>query len=377
MNRYYVAEGVKIYSNETWKLIHGDQGKQILIKYVKEVCEYYILQSTADNHAVREAACHCISELCTKVAAEVDKEPFKPYITPMIAALLDCFKDASWPVRDCACLACGHFVATFPEEPKPVFEELCTLWVAHLSDNIQSVREHSAQSIVQVMKCAYKEELKAVVVKYIDANLMKAKEQGSSSSKFSGLQNETQFGVAKPHDHEQFAGDSEHLNGVMYSCGSLAPKLKRGGGCMDHGFTRPMEAWELSDGGIFVLREVSSIEDMHDYVASKLESLSNLGYIDHFKHSNTMKENLFKSMAVILRNIGKKKFRNQVEIFLDPAFRNAKNQEHQNMSYAAQDFILAMERTYGQGIFKAILEGHDDRFIQDLEGYKEVGQNMQ
>jgi len=27
MNRYYVAEGVKIYSNETWKLVHGDQGK--------------------------------------------------------------------------------------------------------------------------------------------------------------------------------------------------------------------------------------------------------------------------------------------------------------------------------------------------------------
>ena len=57
---------------------------------------------------------------------------------------------------------------------------------------------------------------------------------------------------------------------------------------MDHGFTRPMEAWELSDGGIFMLREVSSMEEMHDFVVSKLESLSNLGYIDHFKHAFTM-----------------------------------------------------------------------------------------
>ena len=369
MNRYYVAEGVKIYSIETWKLVHGEQGKQIIIKYVKEVCEYYIQQSTADNHAVREAACHCISELCTKVAAEVDKEPFKPFIAQMIGALLECFKDQSWPVRDCACLACGHFVATFPEESKPVFDELCTLWVAHLSDNIQSVREHSAQSIIQVMKCAYTEELKAVVVKFIDENIMKAKEQSPSSAKFSNLSNETQFGVAKPSDHE-------HDNGVMYSCGSLAPKLKKGGGCMDHGFTRPMEVWELSDGAIFLAREVSSMEDMHQYVVKKLESLSNLGYIDHFKHSNTMKENLFKSLVVILQNIGKKKFRGFVEIFLDPAFRNAKNQEHQNMSYAAQDFILAMEKTYGQGIFKAILEGHDERFVQDLQKYKEVGQDL-
>jgi len=32
--------------------------------------------------------------------------------------------------------------------------------------------------------------------------------------------------------------DLDHENKVLYSCGSLAPKLKRGGGCMDHGFHR-------------------------------------------------------------------------------------------------------------------------------------------
>ena len=157
MNRYYVAEGVKIYSNETWRLVHGEKGREIICKYAKEVCEFYISQSTADNHAVREAACHCISELCTKVAAEVDKEPFKPYIAAMLSTLLDCFKDASWPVRDCACIACGHFVATFPDESQTVFPELLHLWIEHLSDNIQSVRHHSAQSIATVMPTMYKE----------------------------------------------------------------------------------------------------------------------------------------------------------------------------------------------------------------------------
>jgi hypothetical protein len=96
----------------------------MICKYAPEVCKFYILASTADNHAVREAACHCISELCTKVAQEVDKEPFKPFIADMLCALLDCFKDASWPVRDCACIACGHFVSTFPQESKDVFAEL-------------------------------------------------------------------------------------------------------------------------------------------------------------------------------------------------------------------------------------------------------------
>ena len=30
LNRYYVAEGVRNYSNETWKLVFGDQGKAIV-----------------------------------------------------------------------------------------------------------------------------------------------------------------------------------------------------------------------------------------------------------------------------------------------------------------------------------------------------------
>jgi hypothetical protein len=76
MNRYYVAEGVKIYSNDTWKLVHGEKGKDVICKYAQQVCQFYIDQSTADNHAVREAACHCISELCSKVATTVSKEPF-------------------------------------------------------------------------------------------------------------------------------------------------------------------------------------------------------------------------------------------------------------------------------------------------------------
>ena len=42
LNRYYVAEGVKIYSNETWRMVHGTNGKKMVCKYVKEVCNFYI-----------------------------------------------------------------------------------------------------------------------------------------------------------------------------------------------------------------------------------------------------------------------------------------------------------------------------------------------
>lgn len=191
LNRYYVAEGVRIYSQETWKLVFGDAGRELVCKNAGPICKYYIAQSQADNHAVREAACHCIAELCTKVAQEVDKEPFKPHVGPMLAALVDCFKDASWPVRDCACLACGHFVSTFPEESKELYPELRKLWIDHLSDNIQSLRENTALSIAQVLKSEFSEDMKEAVYAFITENLMKAKEQKADSQKHSGLGNVT------------------------------------------------------------------------------------------------------------------------------------------------------------------------------------------
>ena len=226
-------------------------------------------------------------------------------------------------------------------------------------------------------------------MEFIEQNLMKAKEQTSDSQKNVGLQNVTQFGVAKAINTESMHegqigggrrvtgdGDQGHDNNTLFNCDSLAPKLKRGGGCMDHGFTRHKELWEMSDGAVFIIREVSKFEGMHDTVTKNLENLINLCYIDHFKQTHSLKENLFKSLTQILKALGKKKFRGYIELFLDPVFRNAKDQKDLNMATAAQDFILEIEKTYGPGIFKAILESNDERFIDDLERYREVSKRM-
>lgn len=77
-----------------------------------------------------------------------------------------------------------------------------------------------------------------------------------------------------------------------------------------------------------------------------------------------------------MQNLGKKKFRAFLELFLDPAFRTAKVLEHQGMALAAQDFILFLEKTYGSGIFKAVVEGHDERLVADLQKYKEAAARL-
>ena len=62
-----MAEGVRIYSQETWKQVTEDRGKQLVETYISNVVDYYIEATDADNHAVREAACACIAELGKKV----------------------------------------------------------------------------------------------------------------------------------------------------------------------------------------------------------------------------------------------------------------------------------------------------------------------
>ena len=57
---------------------------------------FYIQESGAANHAVREATCGCIAELGSKVSSEC----VRPHIPSLVNTLLDCFKDDSWPVRD-------------------------------------------------------------------------------------------------------------------------------------------------------------------------------------------------------------------------------------------------------------------------------------
>jgi hypothetical protein len=78
-------------------------------------------------------------------------------------------------------------------------------------------------------------------------------------------------------------------------------------------------------------------------IQKHLESLADLGYIDHFKHASQLKEHPFKGLSQIVSNdgIGKKNFRQFVEIFLDPTFRNTKD-SNQNCGFSAQDFLLNM-----------------------------------
>ena len=45
LNRYYVAEGVRVFSQETWQLLMGNEGRQRVAEHIDVVVPYYISQS--------------------------------------------------------------------------------------------------------------------------------------------------------------------------------------------------------------------------------------------------------------------------------------------------------------------------------------------
>jgi hypothetical protein len=342
LNRYYVAEGVRLYSQETWRLVVGEQGRAWVARCAPQVVAYYVEQSKANNHAVREAACACIAELMTKV----ERGAVAPHVPPLLRALLACFKDASWPVRDAACLACGGCVRAFPEESRAVLEELYALWFAHLWDNIYSVRQDSAAALADAAR-AYGGEAVARIVAQVSELLPLAKDQPADSRAAGGMENTTLFGVAARRSER--ANDAGlHTDQTMFSCGSLAPKLQRSDGCMDHGFARDKEPWEATDGAICMLRELAAVAPAA--LPPFLPALADAARLAHFAHCLTLHETLWRALPDIAEALGKKEFKPHLEPFLEPLFRGL-GCGHRLCEVAAGRCVGRLRDLVGPGVF--------------------------
>eukprot|EP00163_Fabomonas_tropica_P005317 TRINITY_DN14826_c0_g2_i1.p1 TRINITY_DN14826_c0_g2~~TRINITY_DN14826_c0_g2_i1.p1 ORF type:complete len:711 (-),score=131.78 TRINITY_DN14826_c0_g2_i1:100-2232(-) len=354
LNRYYVAEGVRLYAQKTWRDIVGMRGLELVASLINEIVEYYVVASEADNHAVREAACRCIAELATKV----DKKSVAPHVPVLLQTLINCFKDESWPVRDCACTATGSFVQSFPEESRTNLEELYELWIAHLSDNIWSVRENAAFALGQVM-VAYGDEASERVLAVLREQLPLALTQEDDSKLHNGLSNTTTFGVA-----EKKARDNDphlHTGQQTFSCGSLAPKLRRGGGCMDHGFVRPKQPWESTDGCVYLLRELAQYSPK--LAAEFLPTLAQVASIRSFAHYHLMLETIFKQLPTIAKRIGNELVAPHLPLFIEPLFGVLERNENRLAMSAAGYAIFELRAQFGEA-FTSLLSSEQTKIAE-------------
>ncbi len=127
--------------------------------------------------------------------------------------------------------------------------------IENLKDPIASVRQGAALSLASAAKTfpSHQDQM----ISLIKTGLSGIKDQPEESLRYGDLSTgPAEFGVAK----RARDNDAElHENKQMYSCGSLAPKMGRGGGgggCTDAKFRKPSEPWECADGCVHLLAEL-------------------------------------------------------------------------------------------------------------------------
>ena len=360
LNRYYLAEGVRLFNQETWKQVVGEKGKELVGKHLKEVVSFYISQTLSDNHAVREAACHCMAELASKV----NRDTVMPHVSELLNALIVCFKDDSWPVRDTACVACGSFIKSFPNESKDSMEELYSLFFTNLSDPIPSVRQGAAIALANIAD-AYGNEAIEKIFETVKKGLALVETQEDNADRFHSLEKgPTTYGVAKRIRAED---ERLHTNQQMYSCGSLAPKMGRGGGgCSNHSFKRDSQPWEMTDGCIYAVAELSAIKPALKPVTDCLPLLAKAAALRHYNQHFHLLETFCCQLPLIAERIGKRMFKMYLELFLDSIF-DALRSDSQLTSTAAHDCLIKFGNLFGNNILRGRVENYHSNYVQELD----------
>eukprot|EP00547_Thalassionema_nitzschioides_P008795 CAMPEP_0194227694 /NCGR_PEP_ID=MMETSP0156-20130528/42990_1 /TAXON_ID=33649 /ORGANISM="Thalassionema nitzschioides, Strain L26-B" /LENGTH=735 /DNA_ID=CAMNT_0038960187 /DNA_START=82 /DNA_END=2289 /DNA_ORIENTATION=- len=359
LNRFYLAQGVKLYSHETWMIIFGQGGGlEAVASNAGAVCRYYVKMCDADNHAVREAACQAVAELAQKLGSHPTfAENLQPYVATLLQALIMCFHDESWPVRDEACLACGRFCRAYPEECRSELPLLKERWLEQLTDQIWSVREDAAVALGDAM-LAYPRELEPVLLKFLKDKLPAARDQPAMTRE----------------EYIKHSNDIDaHTEQQLYSCGSLAPKLRKGGagriGCSSCGITRPKAAWEATDGCIYLMREIvqlcseeqsNRVELEDDTLLPLIEEMVDVCRMKHFPQSDDLRATLFRQLPVIARALGKQRFKRvYLQLFLDIIMDTLDSRTASALSkHAAGQCCEELGELVGAGIFRGRLDDY-------------------
>ena len=400
LNRFYLAQGVKLYSQETWKLVFGAHGNTpdelhsseetmggggmgAVARNAAPLCRYYSKMCDADNHAVREAGCQGVAELAQKVGQHaVYAEYLSPYVTMLLQALLMCFHDESWPVRDEACLACGTFCIAYPDECLPELPTLFERWTEQLTDQIWSVREDAAVALGDAIT-AYGPSMMEKVLSVVRKSLPAAKDQPPMSrEEYKKLQNDI----------------DAHTNNQVYSCGSLAPKLRKGGagriGCSSCVINRPKAPWEATDGCIYLLRELCirfanrDDSEREDVVVSDnillplMTELADVSRLSHYPQSDDLRTTLWRQLPPIAEALGKRRFKGlYLDLFIELLAKNLDDRYGTGASqlsiHAAGQCAEALANLIGVGIFRGRLEATAgaqafDRVMEDRRREKQM-----
>jgi hypothetical protein len=158
------------------------------------------------------------------------------------------------------------------------------------------------------------------------------------------------------------ADDAAHTNQVMYSCGSLAPKMGRGGkapgagGCSaSHHFKRPAQPWERTDGAVRLFMELSDVQETKPELLAMVPKLSSATRKRNFEHHKHLLETIFKCLPMIFRRLTKNKVKPYINDFLDALFYGLKS-DMSLLKAASVECLQSFSLLLGPNILKGRIE---------------------
>lgn len=138
---------------------------------------------------MREAACLAVTEVYSRIAPEYNREAFRAAVPDFALALGEKLAkgagDTAYGVRVQACLALGHIAKLYASDLEEAFgaEEMASVysdcWLARLADPVASVREAAAIALIQCLPVLPAPLLDSLR-DYISTNLLKAKDPSPS-----------------------------------------------------------------------------------------------------------------------------------------------------------------------------------------------------
>ncbi len=348
LNRFYLADGVRLHSRETWKR-HISDPIGLLCANISATLRHYIKKLDADNHVVRESTCNALTSLSASLPSNPELHAaVLPHVPLLLPALVQCSYDESWPVRDAAAVTVTHFIRSFPDQSRPYLDQhFYAMLRDMLGDQIWSVRADAAAALATV-RDVYPDYTATV-----DALIPELLPLAATEPKRSKAD------VARDVQDRKL-----HSNTQLFSCGSLAPKLhksaNRVAGCSDCMVTRDRRPWESTDGAVFLVRElIVTLDD--DALVPLIDQVIEAVRHEHFVEADELRRTAIKVFTA-LAGLDKKRFkRHYLSRVLPTVCRILERGDHASrlVHFDAECWIRHVRSIVGDGI----LRGRADEMV--------------
>ena len=135
---------------------------------------------------------------------------------------------------------------------------------------------------------------------------------------------------------------------------------------MAHSFKRPGQPWEITDGFVLLLGEISSVNDLKAKIDNSVTILfAKVFNYKHFTHHPKLFTTCYKVLAALFTNMGKMYTKRTLEMFLDGLFYGL-SIDNKLAQCAAEDCFTTIAKIIGPNILKGRVENYDSKMLNKL-----------